>query len=280
MTKSQVLSAFTHCYPRRGKIKEIMKKRKLFVAGNWKMNTSQNDARVLVEGIRNKTENFNNIDIACMPPFVYLFLMKEILTGTKVKYGGQNMYYEEKGAYTGEVSPLMLRDLDCAYVIIGHSERRKYFSETDDVLNKKLKAALKNNLLPIFCLGETQEERDGNLAEKITERQLINGLAGVSPEEAEKITIAYEPVWAIGTGKNATPEQAQEMHKFLRGLLEKNFGKEVSQVIRIQYGGSVTPDNVENILIKEDIDGALVGGASLKIDSFIELLKKAEKIVL
>ncbi|MFH1287541.1 MAG: triose-phosphate isomerase [bacterium] len=252
-----------------------MKKRKLFIAGNWKMNTIKEDAEVLVNGIKEKAAGFKHIDIACMPPFTYLFLMKDLLKDSNVKYGGQNMHCEEKGAYTGEISPLMLRDLGCTYVIIGHSERRKYFNETDELLNKKVKSALKNNLSPIFCLGETQEERDGGLAKKVTERQLVNGLMGINSGEVKTITIAYEPVWAIGTGKNAAPEQAEEMHKFLRGLIEKKYGKEISQTVRIQYGGSVTPENADSILKEENIDGALVGGASLKADTFVELLKIA-----
>lgn len=239
------------------------------------MNISQEEARLLVNCIKEKAASFSNIDIACMPPFTYLFLMKDLLEDSNIKYGGQNMYFEEKGAYTGEVSPLMLKDLGCTYVIIGHSERRKYFNETDELLNKKIKSALKNNLFPIFCVGETQDERDSGLAKKITERQLINGLVGVNADEVKKITIAYEPVWAIGTGRNATPLQVEEMHKFLRGLIEQKYGRDISQKVRVQYGGSVTAENAEGILKEDDIDGALVGGASLKVDSFVEILNVA-----
>lgn len=239
------------------------------------MNISEEEARLLVSGIKGMAASFSNIDIACVPPFTYLFLMKDLLKDSNIKYGGQNMHFEEKGAYTGEVSPLMLKDLGCTYVIIGHSERRKYFNESDELLNKKIKSALRNDLSPIFCVGETQDERDGGLAKKITERQLINGLVGVNADEVERITIAYEPVWAIGTGRNATPEQAEEMHKFLRGLIEQKYGGDISQKVRIQYGGSVTAENAESILKEDDIDGALVGGASLKVDSFVEILKVA-----
>lgn len=252
-----------------------MKKRRLFIAGNWKMNTSVEEAKSLVNGIKEKAAGFNNIDIACIPPFTYLFLMKDLLKDSNIKYGGQNMYFEEKGAWTGEVSPLMLKDLGCTYVIIGHSERRKYFDEADELLNKKIKSALKNSLFPIFCVGETQDERDSGLAKKVAERQLVNGLAGMNPDEVKKITIAYEPVWAIGTGRNAAPEQAEEMHKFLRGLIEQKYGEDISQKVRIQYGGSVTAENAESILKEDDIDGALVGGASLKVDSFVEILNVA-----
>lgn len=239
------------------------------------MNTSVEEAKSLVNGIKEKAAGFNNIDIACIPPFTYLFLMKDLLKDSNIKYGGQNMYFEEKGAWTGEISPLMLKDLGCTYVIIGHSERRKYFDETDELLNKKIKSALKNNLFPIFCVGETQDERDSGLAKKVAERQLVNGLAEMNPDEVKKITIAYEPVWAIGTGRNATPEQAEEMHKFLRDLIEQKYGEDISQKVRIQYGGSVTPENAESLLKEEDIDGALVGGASLRVDLFVEILKVA-----
>ncbi|MDD5773609.1 MAG: triose-phosphate isomerase [bacterium] len=252
--------------------------RKIFIAGNWKMNTLQKDARILINGIKEKTDGFKNIDIAFIPPYTHLFLMQDILKDSNIKFGAQNMYFEEKGAYTGEISPLMLKDLGCTYVIIGHSERRKYFNENDELLNKKIKSALKHGLFPIYCVGETQEERDKNLHQKVVEKQLINGLTGITSDEIKKITIAYEPVWAIGTGKNATPEQAEEMHKFIRNRISVIYDEEISSNVRIQYGGSVTSENVADILKQENIDGALVGGASLKIDTFSDLLKIANNL--
>ncbi len=218
------------------------------------------------------------IDIVLCPPFTALSEVAEVISDTNIQLGAQNIYWQEEGAYTGEVSARMLLDAGCKFVIIGHSERRQYFSETNETVNKKIKAALKNGLSPIVCVGETLTERQANQTFKVLDDHVQNGLKGISEAGALKITIAYEPVWAIGTGKTATSHQAQEAHNYIRGLLNKMYNKETAEAMRIQYGGSVKPENIIELAEQQDIDGALVGGASLKIDSFSEIVKKAAAV--
>lgn len=247
------------------------------VAGNWKMNNDLSASISLISEIKNSLigKNYKTKIIIC-PPFTSLETANALLKGTNISLGAQNMYYEESGAYTGEISAKMLISVGCEFVIIGHSERRTIFKETDETINLKLKAALKNDLKPIFCIGETLEERENDKTFDVIRRQLITGLKDLSELEIQSIIIAYEPVWAIGTGKNATPNQAQEVHKFIRDLLQKEFSNYLSDNTIIQYGGSVKPENASELMSQPDIDGALVGGACLKSDSFIKIVESAE----
>ena len=252
--------------------------RKVLIAGNWKMNKAPAEAEELAEGIRAKVGNITRIDIVICPPFPALSAVYEKIKESHIKLGAQNLFWEREGAYTGEVSALMLKEMGCRYVIIGHSERRTIFAERDETINKIVKAAIAEGLLPILCVGELLEQREEEKTFEVVKTQLKKGLVDVSLEDAKTIVIAYEPVWAIGTGKVATPQQAQEVHKYIRELLVNIFDEQTADLIRIQYGGSVKPDNVEEIMAQKDVDGALVGGASLKADSFIELVKKSSKI--
>ena len=220
----------------------------------------------------NALAGFNSFDIYIAPVFVALDRVREVVSSNNIKLAAQNMYYEDSGAFTGEVSPKMLKELGVQAVIIGHSERRRIFGETDELINKKIKKALAEGLTPIFCIGETLEERQKGLTFCVLEKQVREGLYGINAEEVKRVVIAYEPVWAIGTGVVATPEQAQEAHEFVRSLLAKIYSDEVAQSVTILYGGSVTPENFFGLFVKPDIDGALVGGASLK-ESFVELAK-------
>jgi triosephosphate isomerase len=220
----------------------------------------------------NALAGFNSFDIYIAPVFVALDRVREVVSSSNIKLAAQNMYYEDSGAFTGEVSPKMLKELGVQAVIIGHSERRRIFGETDELINKKIKKALAEGLTPIFCIGETLEERQKGLTFCVLEKQVREGLYGINAEEVKRVVIAYEPVWAIGTGVVATPEQAQEAHEFVRSLLAKIYSDEVAQSVTILYGGSVTPENFFGLFVKPDIDGALVGGASLK-ESFVELAK-------
>jgi len=207
------------------------------------------------------------------PPYTALGSVATAIKGSTISLSSQNIFWEEKGAFTGEISPSMLKDIGCQYAIIGHSERRQYFGETNKTVNKRLKAALDASLTPIVCIGEILEEREADKTLTVIEKQVKEGLAGISSGEMEKVVIAYEPVWAIGTGKTATPEQAQEVHQFIRGMLAQVFDEGVAEGIRILYGGSVKPDNVDQLMSQKDIDGALVGGASLKADSFARIVQ-------
>ena len=252
--------------------------RKPIIAGNWKMNKTPEESITLSNGIKRGVFNVDNVEIVLSPPFTSLGDVKDIILDTNIVLGAQNMHWEPKGAFTGEVSAKMLKSLGCKYVIIGHSERRAYFGETNETVNKKLKAALKEGLFPIMCVGERLEEREAGKTFNVISEHIEKGLAEVGKEEILNIVIAYEPVWAIGTGKNATPDGAQEVHKFIRGLLAKKYGKDTSEQIRIQYGGSVKPANIESLLGEKDIDGALVGGASLKEESFVDMIKKSSAI--
>ena len=244
------------------------------------MTTLSAGAVDLATGLAQSTKDIDpaKVDVAVCPPAVYLQTVAKALSASNIAVGAQNMYFAPAGAFTGELSNEMLKDAGCTYVIIGHSERRAYFGETNETVNKRIKATLANDLLPIMCVGETLEEREAKKTFDVVKSHVEGGLEGIDANNILKIVIAYEPVWAIGTGKTATPEQAEEVHKFIRGLLEKKYGKEKAEAVRIQYGGSVKPDNVEALLGKENIDGALVGGASLKIDSFSEMIKKASKL--
>ncbi len=242
--------------------------RKLFIAGNWKMNLDKASAVALAQGLAKELGSESGVDLAVCPPSVYLDAVSEALKGTKIAVGGQNCFYEDNGAFTGEVSTAMLKDVGCRYVILGHSERRHVIGETDELINRKVLKVLADGLLPILCVGELLEEREANRTDEVVERQTRRGLEGVSKADAAKVTIAYEPVWAIGTGKTASPEQAQEVHAMIRGLLADLYDAELAQAVRIQYGGSVKASNAKELLGCEDIDGALVGGASLKVADF------------
>lgn len=252
-----------------------MTPRKKLIAGNWKMNKTATDAVGLVSEIVTAVGKLSDVDIVVCPPFTALESAAKSLEGSTVKLGAQNMHPEASGAYTGEVSAPMLRALFATHVILGHSERRAYFGETDAFINKKVLAALKNQLRPILCVGETLAEREAGTTLKVVQTQLEAGLEGVSKDQASTIVIAYEPVWAIGTGKVATTDQAQEVHAFIRGLLVKLFGDTVAQRVRILYGGSMKPSNAPELLAQKDIDGGLIGGASLESRSFVELVNAA-----
>jgi len=246
-----------------------------FVVGNWKMNTGSLEAEELLASLKHLLKDVDGVDVAVCPPFPYLFLAFEALKGTRIRLGAQNMFEEEKGAFTGEVSPRMLKDAGCKFVILGHSERRQYFGETDTAVHRKILKALQYDLRPIVCVGETLEQREKGRTEKVIQKQLIGCMEGLSARQLEKITVAYEPVWAIGTGKTATPEQAQEMHRFIREWIERKFLSDTARKIRIQYGGSVNPENAKELMIQPDIDGALVGGASLNAESFTAIVQAA-----
>ncbi len=248
---------------------------KPFIVGNWKMNLSLEEARSLANGLREEVGGLEGVEVGVCPPFVWLPEVCSILRDTKVRVAGQNMHWEKKGAFTGEVSGVMLKELGCSHVLLGHSERRNIFNETDPAINKKLLAAIPLGLKVIFCLGEKLEEREAGKTFEVVERQLTAGLKEVEPEILPELTIAYEPVWAIGTGVNATPAQAQEVHSYLRGLLKTNYGEEVASKIRIQYGGSVTPENAGELLAQRDVNGLLIGGASLVKESFLRIVFKA-----
>jgi len=222
--------------------------------------------------------DFAKVDVVLCPAFTALSEVAEILNESEIGLGAQDIYWQEEGAFTGEVSPAMLKDAGCQYVIIGHSERRQFFGETNETVNKKIKAALKAGLTPIVCVGENLKERESNNTFKVIEDHVKNSLVDISNEDMLKIVVAYEPVWAIGTGKTATPEQAQEVHAYIRGLLKSIYGLEVSSSVRIQYGGSVKPENITELMNKPDVDGALVGGASLKVESFSAIVTKASEV--
>ena len=248
-------------------------KRKPIIAGNWKMNKTVVEARDLATRLGALVSGVQDRDIVLAPPFTALSTVAEAIKGTNMTLSAQNLFWEDKGAFTGEISAEMLLDLGCKYVIIGHSERRQYFGETDETVNKKVRQALNKGLLPIVCVGELLSEREAGKANEVIERQVTGALKGVTAAEMQKIVVAYEPVWAIGTGKTATPDQANEIHAFIRQKVKALYSAEVADSLRIQYGGSVTPENVSTLMAMPDIDGALVGGASLKPESFATLVK-------
>jgi len=247
--------------------------RKPIIAGNWKMYKTVGEACQLVKALKEKLAGVNDVEIAVAPTFTSLFAVADVIKGSSIKLAAQDMYWEKEGAFTGEISPIMLKDAGCEYVIIGHSERRTYFSETNETVNKKVKAAHTYSLKPIMCVGERLEEREAGITKNIVKDQVINGLADITEAQILNTVIAYEPVWAIGTGKTATPEQAQEVHEYIRELLTNKYSKSVADLVRIQYGGSVKPSNVAELMAKPDIDGGLIGGASLDVDSFTQIVK-------
>lgn len=251
--------------------------RKPIIAGNWKLNKTSHEAILLVSELKREIVDVEGVDIVLCPPFTALADVADTLTDTNIALGAQNVFWEDAGAFTGEISALMLKDLGVAYVIIGHSERRQYFHETNETVNKRLRAILKHGLVPIVCVGENLAQRESNKTFDVIKDHCEGSLNGLSAEEMEKVVLAYEPVWAIGTGKTATPQQAQEAHVFIRQLLGKMFNEETAGSVRIQYGGSVTPDNIVSLMAQADIDGALVGGASLKAPSFAAIVKGAKK---
>ena len=251
--------------------------RKTIIAGNWKMSKSISEAIELANGLKRELYNLDAqiIDIVICPPFTSLTEVSEVIIDSNIQLGAQDAYWQDEGAFTGEISCKMLKDAGCKFVILGHSERRQYFAETNESVNKKIKAALKYELSPIFCVGENLKEREGGLTFKVLDEHIKNGLRDLTEEEILKIVIAYEPVWAIGTGKTATPVQAEEAQKYIRDLLIGLYNKVVAEAIRIQYGGSVKPDNISELMQQADVDGALVGGASLSVESFAAIVKKA-----
>jgi triosephosphate isomerase len=251
--------------------------RKRFIAGNWKLNLSIEEGVSLVQGLAKALAadpRSAQVEVAVAPTFVALHAVSQAAKGSAVGVSGQNAYWEEKGAFTGEISAGFLKNAGAKYVILGHSERRQYFGETDATVNKRLKAVLAQGLVPILCIGETLAERDGGKLEEVLTRQIQGGLEGFTAAQLETLVIAYEPVWAIGTGRTASTAQAQEAHAFVRGVLRKQVG-ELAEKLRIQYGGSVKPDNAKELLGQPDVDGALVGGASLKLADFSAIIAAA-----
>lgn len=250
------------------------------LAGNWKMHQTLAEARALASAVAaaaSETSETGAADIVLIPPFTALAEVRQALAGGPVGLGGQNLFWEDKGAFTGEVSAPLLKDAGCSHALIGHSERRQHFGETDAGVNRKLKAALRAGLVPVVCVGETLEEREAGRTMDRIAAQLAGGLDGLSAAEAGRLVLAYEPVWAIGTGRTASPGQAEDVHRFIRGRLEEKYGGEISACAIILYGGSVKPANTCSLLKEKDIDGALVGGASLEAGSFLEIVREAIK---
>lgn len=251
-----------------------------FVAGNWKMNTDLAGSRKLSQSILAGVNDLpERLRIAICPPYPYLLPVGELIRPSRIELGAQNAYYAPPGAFTGEVALEMLVDVGCRWVILGHSERRQFLNETDEIINKKVQAALKHPLGVILCIGELLSERQARQTEEVLEKQLQGALEGVAAPDVLRIVIAYEPVWAIGTGISATPDQAQQAHAFIRGWLARKFGHSVADFVLIQYGGSVKPDNAQQILQQPDVDGALVGGASLQAESFLGILRQAAAVL-
>ncbi len=252
-----------------------MSKKAPLVAGNWKMHATLAEARALISSLVAAAPSLGDAGLVVIPPFTALSEAAKLTAGTSVGLGGQNLHWEDKGAFTGEISGPMLRDTGCAYVVIGHSERRQLFGETDASVNKKVRAALRYGLAPILCVGESLEEREaGKIIDRIGS-QLDEGLREIGAEEAKRIVFAYEPVWAIGTGRTATPAQAEEIHAFIRGRLEEKYGKTAAACAIILYGGSVKPANAYTLYLEKDVDGFLVGGASLEAGSFVRIAEEA-----
>jgi len=249
--------------------------RRPIIAGNWKMNKTVQDALDVSIGLKRKFYTFGEADIVICPPFTALSKVGDEISDSSIMLGAQDVYWEEEGAFTGEVSPKMLKDVGCRYVIVGHSERRALLGETDETVNKKARVVLKYGMVPIMCIGERIEERDNGTTFEVLEKQLTRGLKDFTKEEILRLIIAYEPVWAIGTGRTATPQQAQEAHRFIRDFIERQYDKEASSKMRIQYGGSVKHDNIANLMAEEDIDGALVGGASLDVNTFVQIVENS-----
>ncbi len=249
--------------------------RKPFAAGNWKMNTNSKTGVALANSLAEGASNVagKDVTVAVCPPFVYLQSIVKALHNSNIAVGAQDLYFESDGAFTGEISVAMLKDIGCTYCLCGHSERRHVIGETDEIVNKKVIAAINGGLLPILCVGELLEERKAGKTNEVVTRHIEKGLAGLNNEKVQAVTIAYEPVWAIGTGLTATPEQAQEVHKFIRNLLGKMYGEKIAGEMRILYGGSVKASNTAELMAKPDVDGVLVGGASLKAEDFLGIIK-------
>lgn len=245
--------------------------RKPIIAGNWKMNNTVSETIILINKIK-EYDLDNNVEQIISVPFTSLSEAKKLVEGTNIKLASQNMHWEEKGAFTGEISPLMLSDIGVEYCIIGHSERRQYFGETDEIINKKINSAIKHNINPILCVGESLDEREKNIQEDVVKKQIVQGLKDVEEKDIENIVIAYEPIWAIGTGKTASSDDANQMCKFIRNTIKELYSNESAEKMRIQYGGSVKPETIKDLMDKEDVDGALVGGASLVAEDFVKLI--------
>ena len=251
----------------------MMLQRRPLIAGNWKMYKTPDEAAQTAQQLVERVAGVTEVDIMIAPTYTALVPVFEVIQNSPVALGAQNLFWEDEGAYTGEISAPMLKSAGCQYGIIGHSERRQYFGETDETVNKKIQAAIQVGIKPVFCVGETAEERESEQTLSVLDKQVKKGLEGLVSDQLDTLIIAYEPVWAIGTGKTATDDQAQEVHQFIRSLVEKNFGTALSDSIRILYGGSVKPDNVAGLMSMPDIDGALVGGASLDAESFSKIVR-------
>ncbi|MCK5107715.1 MAG: triose-phosphate isomerase [Nanoarchaeota archaeon] len=252
--------------------------RKIIIAGNWKMNKNNDEAAQFASELHNNISNISKIEIVLCPPFTAITSLYNTLKDSPAHIGAQNVHWEESGAYTAEISIEMLKNAGCKYVVIGHSERRQYFGETNKTVNKRINRTLITDLTPIVCIGETIKERKAGTMKNVVGSQIKEGLAGLTKKEVSRLVLAYEPVWAIGTGVTATPDQAEEAHGFIRGLISELFNSEVAENIQILYGGSVKPENIEELLTKENIDGGLIGGASLKVNSLIEMINIAEEL--
>ena len=250
-----------------------MSKRRPLIAGNWKMYKPGEEAVETAQSLSSMVAGVSEVDIMVAPPFTAIHSVARVLAGSPVAVGAQNLHWEKEGAFTGEIAPAMLVAAGCRYVIIGHSERRQYFGETDETVNRKVRAALDNNLIPVMCIGETEKERDSNLTLSVLDKQVQKGLEGFSQIDLAPLVIAYEPIWAIGTGKTATTDQAQEVHRFIREVIGKTLGEGLANSLRILYGGSVKPNNIAGLMKMADIDGALVGGASLNPETFSKIVK-------
>lgn len=251
--------------------------RKPIIGGNWKMNLgTPSETEKMLKKFRSSVKKIDKVDIVIAPPFTSIITAVELVKKSNIKIGAQNMYFEEKGAYTGEISPVFLKELGVEYIILGHSERRDIFKESDELINKKLKKALSMNFNPIVCIGEHLKEREEGKTKEVIHKQIQDTFKGLTKNELVKTVIAYEPIWAIGTGKTATPEQAEEIHLFIREILSLKYDDDTANAIRIQYGGSIKPNNAKELFEKENIDGGLVGGASLQADSLLEIIKAAE----
>ncbi len=253
-----------------------MNMRKPIIAGNWKMNKTLTETKSFVDEVKGLIPNGDRVDSVVCAPALFLDYLTDELEGTALQVGAQNMHFEENGAFTGEISPVALNDLGVGYVILGHSERRELFGETDEVVNQKTHSAFKHNLTPIICVGETLEQRESNVTEDVVKEQVQKAIAGLTNEQVAQSVIAYEPIWAIGTGKTATSDQANDVCAFIRGVLKDETSDETANAVRIQYGGSVKPGNIDELMGKSDIDGALVGGASLDAKSFLQLLEAGQ----
>lgn len=243
------------------------------IAGNWKLNNTISEALELVKGIHYGLTDVSGVEVVIAPTYTAISKVADFLKDSAIAVSGQDVFWEDSGAFTGTISAPLLKDAGADYAIIGHSERRQYFDETDEMVNKRTKAALKHNLIPIVCVGETLEEREAGQVKQVVNTQLSGGLAGLTSEEVTELVIAYEPVWAIGTGKTASPEQAEEVHQMIRNIVASDFGQEAADKVRILYGGSVKPANSKELMSQPNIDGALVGGASLKADDFLGIIK-------